>query len=224
MQKGSPRSCPALTDGPRTRSEKAWDGWSEAGGILFRGKVPVVVLQDVLAAEPPAARAPAAAADQGMPSESEMPESGPEEDSVLSLSSLSSCSPTSSPEGRSASGKQHGGPGPFPTCTPVRRVSTSPGPSAPVLVALESCPSAKPWGRGFPQVVSGKRVGPQSRPCDYRCRILCVTAILVTVAMHACLGVLVRFAMVGVVGLSRQLSPFMSAFGLSSFHSFLSHH
>lgn len=224
VQKGSPRSCPALTDGPRTRSEKAWDGWSEAGGILFRGKVPVVVLQDVLAAEPPAARAPAAAADQGMPSESEMPESGPEEDSVLSLSSLSSCSPTSSPEGRSASGKQHGGPGPFPTCTPVRRVSTSPGPSAPVLVALESCPSAKPWGRGFPQVVSGKRVGPQSRSCDYRCRILCVTAILVTVAMHACLGVLVRFAVVGVVGLSRQLSPFMSAFGLSSLHSFLSHH
>nr|KAF6400671.1 chromatin assembly factor 1 subunit A [Rousettus aegyptiacus] len=123
VQKGSPRSCPALTDGPRTRSEKAWDGWSEAGGILFRGKVPVVVLQDVLAAEPPAARAPAAAADQGMPSESEMPESGPEEDSVLSLSSLSSCSPTSSPEGRSASGKQHSGPGPFPTCTPVRRVT-----------------------------------------------------------------------------------------------------
>lgn len=136
VQKGSPRSCPALTDSPRTRSEKDQDGWSEAGGILFRGKVPVVVLQDILAAEPPAARAPAAAPDRGVPSESEMPESGPEEDSVLSHSSLSSSSPTSSPEGRSASDKQHGGAGPFPTCTPVRRVSTSPDPSASVLAAL----------------------------------------------------------------------------------------
>lgn len=136
VQKGSPRSCPALTDSPRTRSEKDQDGWSEAGGILFRGKVPVVVLQDILAAEPPAARAPAAAPDRGVPSESEMPESGPEEDSVLSHSSLSSSSPTSSPEGRSASDKQHGGASPFPTCTPVRRVSTSPDPSASVLAAL----------------------------------------------------------------------------------------
>ncbi|XP_006904173.1 chromatin assembly factor 1 subunit A [Pteropus alecto] len=123
VQKGSPHSCPALTDGPRTCSEKDRDGWSEAGGILFRGKVPVVVLQDILAAEPPVARSPATAPDRGVPSENEMPESGPEEDSVLSHSSLSSSSPTSSPEARSASDKQHSSPSPFPPCTPVRRVT-----------------------------------------------------------------------------------------------------
>ncbi|XP_074193717.1 chromatin assembly factor 1 subunit A isoform X2 [Rhinolophus sinicus] len=121
-QKGSPQSCPQLTHSMRMCSEMDQDGWSKAGGILFKGKVPVVVLQDILAAKPPGAKSsPTAPPDQGVPSESEVLESGPEEDSVLSPSSLSSS--TSSPEGRSASKKQHGSPSPFPTSTPVRRIT-----------------------------------------------------------------------------------------------------
>lgn len=134
-QKGSPQSCPQLTHSMRMCSEMDQDGWSKAGGILFKGKVPVVVLQDILAAKPPGAKSsPTAPPDQGVPSESEVLESGPEEDSVLSPSSLSSS--TSSPEGRSASKKQHGSPSPFPTSTPVRRVSISPRPRVSVLTAL----------------------------------------------------------------------------------------
>lgn len=124
-QKASPPSSPVPTGGPRTCSEKDQDGWSEARGILFKGKVPVVVLQDILAAKPPQAKSPPTTpADQGMPSESEMLESGPEEDSVLSHSSQGSSSPTSSPEGQSAS-KTHSSPRPSPTSTPTRRVSIS---------------------------------------------------------------------------------------------------
>ena len=95
----------------------------------------MVVLQDILGMKP-AAEAPAAPLDQGMPSENEMLDSGPEEDSVLSHSSLSSSSPTSSPEGWSASENQHSSPSPFPTPTSVRRVSISPNPSMSGLMAL----------------------------------------------------------------------------------------
>ncbi|XP_027440166.2 chromatin assembly factor 1 subunit A isoform X2 [Zalophus californianus] len=120
-QKASPPSSPVPTGGPRTCSEKDQDGWSEARGILFKGKVPVVVLQDILATKPPQAKSPPMTpADQGMPSESEMLESGPEEDSVLSHSSQGSSSPTSSPEGQSAA-KKHSSPRPSPTSTPIRR-------------------------------------------------------------------------------------------------------
>ncbi|XP_077716532.1 chromatin assembly factor 1 subunit A isoform X4 [Canis aureus] len=122
-QKGSPPSCRVLTASPRTCSEKDQDGWSEAGGIFFKGKVPVVVLQDILAAKPFQAKSPTTPAHQGMPSESEMLESGPEEDSVLSHSSRGSSSPTSSPEGQSASKKQHSSPRPFPSSTPIRRIT-----------------------------------------------------------------------------------------------------
>ncbi|KAM8764014.1 chromatin assembly factor 1 subunit A isoform 2-T2 [Rhynchonycteris naso] len=117
----APQSCPKLTDGPRMCSEKDQDGWSKVRGIFFKGKVPVVVLQDILGIKPEA-KFPTTHLDQGMPSESEMVESGPEEDSVLSHSSLSS-SPTSSPEGWSASENQHNSPNPFPTPTPVCRIT-----------------------------------------------------------------------------------------------------
>uniref|UniRef100_A0A452RYH8 Chromatin assembly factor 1 subunit A n=1 Tax=Ursus americanus TaxID=9643 RepID=A0A452RYH8_URSAM len=128
-QKGSPPSCPVLTGAPRTCSEKDPGGWSEAGGILFKGKVPVVILQDILAAKPPQAKSPPTTpAERGLPSESEMLESGPEEDSVLSHSSRGSSSPTSSPEGQSASKKQHSSPRPSPTSTPIHRVSICPMP------------------------------------------------------------------------------------------------
>ncbi|XP_045687123.1 chromatin assembly factor 1 subunit A [Phyllostomus hastatus] len=118
----APQSCPTLTDGLRICSEQDQDGWSEAGDILFKRKVPVVVLQDILGMKP-AAESPSTPLDQGMPSESEMLDSGPEEDSVLSHSSLSSSSPTSSPEGWSASENQHSSPSPFPTPTSVRRIT-----------------------------------------------------------------------------------------------------
>uniref|UniRef100_A0A673UUK7 Chromatin assembly factor 1 subunit A n=1 Tax=Suricata suricatta TaxID=37032 RepID=A0A673UUK7_SURSU len=124
---GSPWGCPEPAGGPRPPSEKDQDekdqdGWSEAGGLLFRGKVPVVVLEDILAARPPRGSSPPAApAHRGGPSDSEMPESSPEEDSVLSPSSGDSSPPASSPEGQRAPKQHLGSPGPFPTSTPVRR-------------------------------------------------------------------------------------------------------
>ncbi|XP_042833735.1 chromatin assembly factor 1 subunit A isoform X2 [Panthera tigris] len=122
-QEGSLQSCPELTGGLRTCSEKDQDGWSEARGILFKGKVPVVVLEDILAAKPPRTKSPPMPpADQGLPSDSEMLESGPEEDSVLSHSSGGSSSPSSSPEGQSAPKRHPSSPGPFPASTPIRRV------------------------------------------------------------------------------------------------------
>ncbi|XP_037361000.1 chromatin assembly factor 1 subunit A isoform X2 [Talpa occidentalis] len=116
--KDSPQSCPELMGGLRMFLEKEQNGWSEAGGILFKRKVPVVVLEDILAVRSPQAKSPATPLDKGLPSAGELLESGPEEDSVLSHSSLSSSS-TSSPEGQSAPGKQPGSP--LPTCIPVRR-------------------------------------------------------------------------------------------------------
>lgn len=124
MQKASPQCCPELPGGLRTHSKKEQDGWSGAGGILFKGKVPVVVLQDILADKLPAKSAETPLG-QGVPSEGEMLESSPEEDSVLSHSSLSSSSPTSSPEGQSAPTKRSS-PSPLPTSTPIRRVSIFP--------------------------------------------------------------------------------------------------
>ncbi|XP_069353367.1 chromatin assembly factor 1 subunit A [Eulemur rufifrons] len=123
-QECSPRSCLELTGSPRTCSEKEWDGWSEAGGILFKGKVPLVVLQDILAVRPPRAKTPPMTPpDKSMTSESEVLESGLEEDSVLSHSSLSSPSPGSSPEGPSAPRKQTRSISPMPTSTPARRIT-----------------------------------------------------------------------------------------------------
>ncbi|XP_077601490.1 chromatin assembly factor 1 subunit A [Crocuta crocuta] len=122
-QEGPPQSCPEPTAAPRTRSEKDQDGWSGARGILFKGKVPVVVLEDILAAKPPRALSPMAPAPRGGPPDGEMPESSPEEDSVLSPSSGASSPPASSPEGQCAPKKRFGGPGPFPTSTPIRRIT-----------------------------------------------------------------------------------------------------
>uniref|UniRef100_A0A8D2DDJ4 Chromatin assembly factor 1 subunit A n=1 Tax=Sciurus vulgaris TaxID=55149 RepID=A0A8D2DDJ4_SCIVU len=123
-QEGTPQRRPEPTGGPRRCSQKEQDGWSEAGGILFRGKVPLVVLQDILAVEPPQAKPLRTPLDKSLTSGTEVLESCPEEDSTLSHSPLSS-SPTSSPEGQLASGRQHHDPSPSPTSTPVRRVSIS---------------------------------------------------------------------------------------------------
>lgn len=127
-QECSPQSCPELTSGLRLCSRKEQDSWSEAGGILFRGKVPMVVLQDILAVRPPQTKSPPATPQgKDMTPESGALESCPEEDSVLSHSSLSSPSSTSSPEGPPAPTKRHSSTSPFPTSTPVRRVSISHG-------------------------------------------------------------------------------------------------
>ncbi|KAM7242091.1 hypothetical protein CapIbe_006562 [Capra ibex] len=122
-QRCSPQNSPKLTGGLSTCSEKDRDGWREAGGILFKGKMPVVVLQDILAPRPPARSPPATPPGQAVPSESETPESSPEEDLALSHSSLSSSSPTSSPEGQSVPTKLHTGPSPLPASTPICRIT-----------------------------------------------------------------------------------------------------
>nr|XP_054318927.1 chromatin assembly factor 1 subunit A [Pongo pygmaeus] len=123
-QECSPRSCPELTSGPRMCPRKEQDSWSEAGGILFRGKVPMVVLQDILAVRPPQIKSPPATPQgKNMTPESEVLESCPEEDSVLSHSSLSSPSSTSSPEGPPVPPKQHSSTSPFPTSTRFRRIT-----------------------------------------------------------------------------------------------------
>uniref|UniRef100_A0A2K5IKE9 Chromatin assembly factor 1 subunit p150 C-terminal domain-containing protein n=1 Tax=Colobus angolensis palliatus TaxID=336983 RepID=A0A2K5IKE9_COLAP len=120
----SPQSCLELTSGLRLCSRKEQDSWSKAGGILFRGKVPMVVLQDILAVRPPQTKSPPATPQgKDMTPESEVLESCPEEDSVLSHSSLSSPSSTSSPEGPPAPTERHSSTSPFPTSTPVRRIT-----------------------------------------------------------------------------------------------------
>ncbi|XP_023572703.1 chromatin assembly factor 1 subunit A [Octodon degus] len=115
-------SCPKLPGCPSICPKKEQDGWSEAGGLLFQGKVPVVILQDVLAVKPPCAKSPPGTPlDKSGTSESEVFESCPE-DSVLSHSSLSS-SPITSPEGPTAPEKQQGGIRTSPAPTPVRRIT-----------------------------------------------------------------------------------------------------
>ncbi|KAM6167293.1 chromatin assembly factor 1 subunit A [Erethizon dorsatum] len=122
-QDSSSQSCPKLPGCPSMCPKKEQHGWSEAGGLLFKGRVPVVVLQDILAVKPPCAKSPPATPqDKSGTSESELFESCPEEDSVLSHSSLSS-SPVTSPEGPTAPEKQQGGVRPSPAPTPVRRIT-----------------------------------------------------------------------------------------------------
>ncbi|XP_008582644.1 PREDICTED: chromatin assembly factor 1 subunit A [Galeopterus variegatus] len=121
-QECSRQSCPELAVGLRSCSGKEQDGWSEAGGILFKGKVPVVVLQDILAVKSPRAKSPPTTPlDKSMTSEESEVQSCPEEDSALSHSSLSSSSPTSSPEGRCVPEKLHSSSSPIPTSMPIHR-------------------------------------------------------------------------------------------------------
>ncbi|XP_004865802.1 chromatin assembly factor 1 subunit A isoform X3 [Heterocephalus glaber] len=122
-QDSSMQSCPKLPICPSMCPEKEQGGWSEARSLLFKGKVPVVILQDILAIKPPCTKSPPMAPlDKSGTSESELLESCPEEDSVLSHSSLSS-SPITSPEGPTAPEKQQGGIRPSPASTPVRRIT-----------------------------------------------------------------------------------------------------
>lgn len=139
-QEGAPQSCLEPTGGPRMCPQKEQDSWSEAGGILVRGKVPMVVLQDIMATEPPQAKALRTLLDKTVASETEGLESCPEEDSALSHSPLSA-SPTSSPEGPLAPGRQHCGLSPSPTSTPVHRVSISTEP----LVLVLTGPHTGSW-------------------------------------------------------------------------------
>lgn len=123
-QAGSLQSCPELTVGSRTCPTKELSSWSKAGDLLFIEKVPVVVLEDILATKPSTASLPMMSLDRSATSESEMLESCPEDDSILSHSSISSSSPTSSPEGVSVPPAHRGGSS--PPSTPICRVSTHP--------------------------------------------------------------------------------------------------
>ncbi|KAL1783292.1 chromatin assembly factor 1 subunit A [Sigmodon hispidus] len=121
-QAGSLQSCVELTSGPRTSPVKEPPGWRKAGGLLFIEKVPVVVLEDVLATKPPHTSLPTFL-DRSVTSESEVQESCPEDDSMLSHSSTtSSSSPASSPEG--------------PSVPPAQLSETSP-PSTPICIVAK---------------------------------------------------------------------------------------
>ncbi|XP_029421192.1 chromatin assembly factor 1 subunit A isoform X2 [Nannospalax galili] len=122
---GSPQSCPEPTTGPRLCPQTNEDGWSEAGGILFKEKVPVVLLQDVLASKlPHTPSPPSMPLDKSTTSESELLESCPEDDSMASQSSLSSASSSSSPEVPAAAPPQHHQSS--PPCTPICKIPKRP--------------------------------------------------------------------------------------------------
>ncbi|XP_021488575.1 chromatin assembly factor 1 subunit A [Meriones unguiculatus] len=123
-QAGLLQSCPELTPGSRTYSTKELSGWSKAGGLLFIEKVPMVVLEDILATKPLHASLPMMSLDRSVNSESEVLESCPEDDSTLSHSSISSPSLTSSPEGLSAPRAQSSGNSPpsTPICTVAKKL------------------------------------------------------------------------------------------------------
>ncbi|XP_007949291.1 chromatin assembly factor 1 subunit A [Orycteropus afer afer] len=123
VQKGSLQGCFELTGGQRTCFQREQLGWSKARDILFKGKVPVVVLQDILAVKPQAKCPQTAPLDESMAWESEGLGSCPEEDSILSHSSLSSSSSISSPEGQSAPRKQRGSISPLPASAPTCRIT-----------------------------------------------------------------------------------------------------
>ncbi|XP_074834454.1 chromatin assembly factor 1 subunit A [Carettochelys insculpta] len=85
------KSCSLLLN---TQWENKRANQSELKDVIFEGKMPVVVLEDIMTA-----RSPQAVSLEGsMTSESETMESSPEGDSILTLSSLSSPSSVSSPE------------------------------------------------------------------------------------------------------------------------------
>lgn len=116
-QAGLLQSCPELTTGSRISPIKEPSGWSKAGRLLFIEKVPMVVLEDILATKPLQT-----SLDRSVTSESEVLESCPEDDSTLSHSPTSSSSPTSSPEGPSEPPAQLSRTS--PPSTPICRVST----------------------------------------------------------------------------------------------------
>lgn len=120
-QTDSLQSCPELTLGSRTCPTNELSSWSKAGDLLFIEKVPVVVLEDILATKSSTASLPMMSLDKSVTSESEMLESCPEDDSVLSHSSINSSSPTSSPEGLSIPPAHRGGSS--PPSTPICRVA-----------------------------------------------------------------------------------------------------
>lgn len=131
-------SCPELTPGSRTCPTKELSSWSKSGDLLFIEKVPVVVLEDILATKPSIASLPMMSLDRSVTSESEILESCPEDDSILSHSSTNSSSPTSSPEGLSIPPEHRGGRN--SPSTPICRVSTHP-PESQGTDGLETFPS-----------------------------------------------------------------------------------
>ncbi|XP_067414387.1 chromatin assembly factor 1 subunit A isoform X1 [Emydura macquarii macquarii] len=92
------KSCSELSNTQHNNLENKRANQSELKGVIFEGKMPVVVLEDIMTA-----RSPQVASLEGnMTSESETIESSLEGDSVLTNSSFSSPSSTSSPEAQPA--------------------------------------------------------------------------------------------------------------------------
>uniref|UniRef100_A0A8C3G0C6 Chromatin assembly factor 1 subunit A n=1 Tax=Chrysemys picta bellii TaxID=8478 RepID=A0A8C3G0C6_CHRPI len=103
------KSCSELSNTQYNNLENE----SELKGVIFEGKMPVVVLEDIMTV-----RSPHVVSLEGsMTSESETMESSPEGDSILTNSSLSSPSSTSSPEAQNRSDTS-----PLAASIPVRKV------------------------------------------------------------------------------------------------------
>uniref|UniRef100_A0A8C0G182 Chromatin assembly factor 1 subunit A n=1 Tax=Chelonoidis abingdonii TaxID=106734 RepID=A0A8C0G182_CHEAB len=90
---------------------------SELKGVIFEGKMPVVVLEDIMTVRSPHVMS----LEGSMTSESETMESSPEGDSILTNSSLSSPSSTSSPEAQPIP-QNRSDTSPLAASIPVRKV------------------------------------------------------------------------------------------------------
>ncbi|XP_030322058.1 chromatin assembly factor 1 subunit A [Calypte anna] len=112
---GGVQSCSELTESDNEGRPKG--SQSELKDVIFEGKMPVVLLEDIMTAKSP----PVASLDGSITSENETLESSHEGDSGLTNSSLSSRS-LSSPEVQSAAGPK-GNTSPLAASTPFRKVS-----------------------------------------------------------------------------------------------------
>ncbi|XP_077698006.1 chromatin assembly factor 1 subunit A isoform X1 [Eretmochelys imbricata] len=90
---------------------------SELKGVIFEGKMPIVVLEDIMTARSPQV----VSLEESITSESETMESSPEGDSILTNSSLSSPSSTSSPEAQPVP-QNRSDTSPLAASIPVRKV------------------------------------------------------------------------------------------------------
>ncbi|KGL74371.1 Chromatin assembly factor 1 subunit A, partial [Tinamus guttatus] len=109
------QACSGLTQCNSSENTKRNQG--ELKDVIFKGKMPVVVLEDIMTAKSPQV----ASVDGSVTSENETVESSHEGDSVLTNSSLSSPS-VSSPETQPAAEKRRNS-SPLAVSTPVRKVS-----------------------------------------------------------------------------------------------------
>ncbi|XP_075759151.1 chromatin assembly factor 1 subunit A [Pelodiscus sinensis] len=96
------KPCSELSNMQCNNMENKRANQSELKSVIFEGKMPVVVLEDIMIARSPQA----VSLEESMNSENETMESSPEGDSILTNSSLSSPSSISSPETQPAPGNR----------------------------------------------------------------------------------------------------------------------